>query len=189
MWLLHVCLGDVSLDIRELFWIARARQLGKRFLSACRIFKIFRAQNVPTKSPQIHLKRIRECKLFELIGLDFEGSSFFLNNSEKPHLILITFAVSRAIHLEFLVILARKTVLLVIRKSTARRGVPPRAYSGNPLIFRKARNKFPCSAMTSSKTATQDYCSQRRITCISNDELAAWGIFLGTLSALSEDSS
>lgn len=104
----------------------------------CTVCKRFRAQRATAISSPLPLNRIKESNSFEVIGVDFAGPLYTKDNSYKTYKLLITCAVSRAIHLELVPYFKTETFLMAFRRFMARRGVPSTVYSDNALTFKKA---------------------------------------------------
>ena len=137
--------GGVALTmaaIREQYWIPTLRQLVKSVRSACWGCKRFIASplTVPPPGP-LPTDRTDGGTTFEVIGTDFAGPIKYKQRKkgeEKAYLVIFTFSLSRAVHLELLSSLETSNFITCLKRLIARRGRPRVIYSDNGGTFIKA---------------------------------------------------
>ena len=87
--------------------------------------------------------RVNQVPPFCISGLDNAGPVYCSENpSHKYYILLITCAVTRAIHLELVDTLEVDDCILAIRRFAARRGMPSVFISDNAKTFESARNRI-----------------------------------------------
>ena len=128
--------------IREQYWIPTLRQLVKSVRSACWGCKRFIASHltVPPLRP-LPTDRTDGGTAFEVIGTDFAGPIKYKQRKkgeEKAYLVIFTFSLSRAVHLELLSSLETSNFITCLKRLIARRGRPRVIYSDNGGTFIKA---------------------------------------------------
>ncbi|XP_055950873.1 uncharacterized protein LOC129984959 [Argiope bruennichi] len=142
----HLSLSHAGIHIlisklRENFWIIKSRSTIRGALSRCvrcRRHESKGLQTVPTTLPE---NRVRDAKIFEIVGVDLAGP-LVLKNKSKAWIILFTCAVFRAVHLELILTLSTQGFLLGFRRFIARRGRPSIIYSDNGSNFVGSNNLF-----------------------------------------------
>ncbi|GFX85830.1 integrase catalytic domain-containing protein [Trichonephila clavipes] len=106
----HSGVSHTLVQVRQEYWILKARQTIKSLLKKCITFK----------------------------GLDFAGSLFGKYNDAKQYILLIACAVTRSIHLELVGSMTADTFLLAFRCFVARSGLYSMVTSDNARTFKRA---------------------------------------------------
>ena len=133
-------------ELRRSFWLPHGQSQVKKHLSSCR--PCGRFQNRPFKTDESALQpfRVRPAPPFATSGIDHFGP-IYLQDGKKAWILLITCAVTRAIHVELCRNLSAVETYLRLRKFLATR-VPPGSkidiYSDNAKTFLAASvMRFP----------------------------------------------
>lgn len=164
--------GGVALTlskIRERFWIVCGRQAVKKAIGQCVFCKRVRGLSynypVPPSLPDFRVSG----KAFDTTGLDFAGP--FHTDQGKCYMLLLTCAVSRAVHIELTTSLNRVEFLLAMQRFVSRRGAPTLLVSDNAKTFVSASMHLETLR---SDTACVDYLVQNRIQWVFNCPRAPW---------------
>jgi hypothetical protein len=98
----HLGVRIVLLEIRQEFWILRARQAIKKVLHKCLPCKIARNPRGQQIEAPLPADRVRPRKPFDVTGIDFAGPLYIKAESyvARGYIALFTCAITRAIHLE-----------------------------------------------------------------------------------------
>ncbi|XP_055941720.1 uncharacterized protein LOC129971768 [Argiope bruennichi] len=134
----HSGVSHTLVQIREKFWILKARQTIKSLLGRCTICKRFNSSpgnQVIAPLPDI---RVEQSSPFTIIGVDFAGPLFVKDSINKQYILLITCAVTRSVHLELVGDLTTDTFLLTFRRFISRRGLCSVVVSDNARTFKRA---------------------------------------------------
>ncbi|XP_055939487.1 uncharacterized protein LOC129969103 [Argiope bruennichi] len=142
----HLSLSHAGIHIlisklRENFWIIKSRSTIRGALSRCVRCRRHEAKGLQTVPATLPENRIRDAKIFEIVGVDLAGP-LVLKNKSKTCIILFTCAVFRAVHLELILTLSTRGFLLGFRRFIARRGRPSIIYSDNGSNFVGYNNLF-----------------------------------------------
>lgn len=135
---MHSGMRDTLVQLREKFWVPRARQLVKKCISDCTICKRFRVKAAQQITAPLPKDRVTESPPFEITGVDFAGPLFVKvkNTVEKAYIALFTCAVTRAVHLELVSSLSTESFLLAFKRFISRRGLCKIIYSDNAKTFK-----------------------------------------------------
>lgn len=101
--MLHSGVRDTIVQVRERFWILRARQQVKRIIQWCTICKKTDARRGTQVDGQLPADWVTMCHPFQAVGVDFASPLTLKRRArayQKAYIILFTCAVTRAIHLE-----------------------------------------------------------------------------------------
>lgn len=103
-------------QVREGFWLLRARQTINGILKNCIIWK--RCSPVPRDQTLARLPPacVKQANPFSVIGCDFAGPLFVKDSGNKQYIFLITCAVTRNVHLELVDNLSTDKFLLGFRR-------------------------------------------------------------------------
>ncbi|XP_015926265.2 uncharacterized protein [Parasteatoda tepidariorum] len=136
--LFHSGVAETLTQIRQRFWIVKAKQCIKATLNRCVICKRFSSR--PGTQPMAPLPefRIEQSHPFNATGLDFAGPLYIKNSDVKHYILLFTCAATRAVHLELVNSLTTENFLLAFRRFIARRGLCSVMYSDNAKTFKRA---------------------------------------------------
>ncbi|KAG8174458.1 hypothetical protein JTE90_018795 [Oedothorax gibbosus] len=113
--------------LREHYWILGGCHTIRAVIKqcqACRRFKAKKLETVPNPLPE---DRVREAKVFEVLGMDFAGPLYVKTGakmSQKVWICLFTCAVYRAVHFELISSLSTDAFLQGFRRFIGRRGRP-----------------------------------------------------------------
>ncbi|XP_064469621.1 uncharacterized protein LOC135384345 [Ornithodoros turicata] len=168
---LHAGVQDTITQVRNRFWVLRARQTVRRVLHSCLSCRRQRAELASVPTAPLPRERITQANPFSVVGLDFAGPLFITNAaSGKAYIVLFSCGVTRAIHLELASSMNAVDFLLAFRRFVSRRGVPTLVYSDN------ARTFHTCAAILSAPTTAevQDFATQHRIQWRFIVERAPW---------------
>lgn len=135
----HAGLQTVGSILREKYWIISSKRNIRSQLSKCFKCKRFSARPYTTPSIHLPLDRVRDSKVFEVVGIDLCGP-LFLKRRSKVWIVLFTCAVYRAVHLELVSNLSTECFIQALRRFICRRGRPFTIYSDNGTNFRGTNN-------------------------------------------------
>ena len=131
--------------IQRRYWIIKGRKTVKNVLRKCVVCK--RYQGKPLRSPASpDLPEFRVdhsgCA-FQVTGLDFAGPLYVKNNlnNDKVYMLLLTYASSRAIHLELTTDMSIEGFLCGFKRFIARRGIPEIVINDHFKTFRSREVK------------------------------------------------
>lgn len=113
-------------------------------------------------------------KTFEVIGVDYAGPLICQvnnNEEEKAYILLFSYSLSRAIHLELLPDQTTEGFIRSLKRFTARRGRPRKIYSDNAKTFESAA-RWLHKIMNSERL--NDYLAREDITWQFNLSRAPW---------------
>ncbi|XP_075732618.1 uncharacterized protein LOC142775163 [Rhipicephalus microplus] len=140
---LHGGVANTLMQIRQRYWIIRARRKVKRIINKC-----FLCQRYNVKPGNVQYAPMPEDRLlssgpFDAVGLDFAGPLYIKQrelhgDTSKADILLFTCATTRAVHLELTSAISTSAFFLAFRRFLARRGVPITMYSDNALAFKRA---------------------------------------------------
>ncbi|CAB0005219.1 unnamed protein product [Nesidiocoris tenuis] len=131
--------------LRQRFWILGGRRSVRKVVNDCKRCKRHSAKRVETEPSPLPENRVRNAKVFEIVGVDLAGPLYLRNDdgSSKKHWIcLFTCGVYRAVHLELISSQSTDSFLLALRRFTNRRGRPQIIYSDQGTNFVGADNAF-----------------------------------------------
>ena len=168
----HAGIQALQSRLRERFWIISSRKTIRRVLGSCVRCKRYDVKKIEASPAPLPLDRIRNCKVFEVAGVDLAGP-FYVREKEdvqKVWLVLYTCAVYRAVHLELVKSLSTDAFLLSFRRIIARRGRPSIVYSDNGTNFVGvvgAMNELDWNSINK-------FCALQRIKWRFNPPTASW---------------
>lgn len=139
---MHAGVRDTLVQIREKYWILRAKQIVKKVVSRCTLCKRFKVKAGQQTTAPLPKDRITESPPFEVTGLYFAGPLYVKaqGSIKKSYIALFTCAVTRAIHLELVSDQSTENFLLALKRFTSRRGLCKVIYSDNAKTFKRADN-------------------------------------------------
>lgn len=133
----HTGINDTISQLRQKYWLPRARQNVKTIISKCIICK--KLQGKPFNKPVIPPLpsfRVTESRAFAATCVDFTGALNIRDaNCSKCYVSLFTCAVTRAIHLELVENLSAEAFILALRRFSSRRSYPSVILSDNASNF------------------------------------------------------
>lgn len=127
--------------LRERYWLLKSRKTIRKVVRNCIHCRKFDAPAIETPQSVLPEDRVRDAKIFEIVGVDLTGP-LFLKGKQKVWIILFTCAIFRAIHLELTSSLTTESFLQALRRFISRRGRPAVIYSDNGTNFVGADNLF-----------------------------------------------
>lgn len=142
--LVHAGVKDTLVQLRERFWIIRARQLVKKIIHRCVICRKLQARPITQPSAPLPADRVTESQTFEVVGVDFAGPLILKTsgNTGKSYIVLITCAVTRAVHLELAPDMSTDSFLQAFRRFVSRRGICSVILSDNFQTFKRCRGEL-----------------------------------------------
>ncbi|KAI5754867.1 hypothetical protein M8J77_012174 [Diaphorina citri] len=145
--------------LRQQYWILGGRKTIRSVVKSCVKCKRYTAKKLevhPTPLPQ---NRVRDAKLFEILGVDLAGPLFIRGDGgcvKKVWIVLFTCAVYRAIRLEVVSSLSTDSFVQAFRRFCSKNGRPKICYSdqGTNLVgFESACQKLDWDKITQYSTA------------------------------------
>ena len=141
--LYHLGVRIILFELREGFWILRARQAIKKVLHIC--FPCKMAKNPRRRQIETPLlaDRVKTQKPFAVTGIDLAGHLYMMvgSNTRKSYIALFTCDTTRAVHLELSTDMTTDKFLLAFQ-GFVRRGLPHTVYSDNAQTFMPPTNTF-----------------------------------------------
>lgn len=165
----HADVQSVMCQLRERFWILKARKTIRSVIEKCVTCKRFNTKPMQVDPAPLPLHRVKDAAVFEITGVDFAGP-LFLREKQKAWICLYTCAVYRAVHLELVTSLSTLEFLSSFRRFIDRCGRPVIIYSDNGTNFVGANNLLKD---LNWNTISQYSCAQR-IEWRFNPPTAAW---------------
>jgi hypothetical protein len=127
--------------LREKVWIIGGRRAIKKVLTKCVTCRRFSSKCPDTVPATLPVDRVKDCKAFQVVGVDLAGP-LFLKNRSKAWVVLYTCAVYRCVHLELVSSLSTEAFLWSFQRFITRRGRPDTVFSDNGTNFVGAANLF-----------------------------------------------
>ncbi|GBM01461.1 hypothetical protein AVEN_209282-1 [Araneus ventricosus] len=119
----------------ERFWIPRGRRVVKEVLQKCVTCRRHTSKPVvPDVPAPLPVDGINRVAAFEVTGTDLAGA-IYLKEDEKAWIMIFTYAVYRAIHLELVTSLSTEAFMQAKRHFSARRGRSSIMYTDNGTNF------------------------------------------------------
>ncbi|GFY40423.1 uncharacterized protein TNIN_71421 [Trichonephila inaurata madagascariensis] len=109
-------------QVRSNYWIPKGRQLVKKVIRNCFVFRKYLAKPIDHLTSPIPSDCINQTPAFSVCGLDFAGPLYVNNFGElqKSYIVLFTCGVTRALHLEMVSDMTTNSFLLAFRRFLAR---------------------------------------------------------------------
>ncbi|XP_064461732.1 uncharacterized protein LOC135371684 [Ornithodoros turicata] len=141
---LHGGMRDTLVQVREKYWIVRARQADKKIIRSCVVCQRYNAQASRQTPAPLPASRVSQSEPFTVTGLDFAGSLIVrtIRSTRQIYFVIFVCATTRAVHLEVVQDMATPTFLLAFRRFVARRGIPSKVYSDNAYTFPKSNKEL-----------------------------------------------
>ncbi|KAG1712187.1 Conserved oligomeric Golgi complex subunit 6 [Nymphon striatum] len=132
----HGGVNVMLVTLRKLYWIIGARRLAKSVKRQCFACNRVDAQAINPPMAPLPRDRIIQARPFQVMGVDYAGPVFCHDfPNKKYYILLITCAVTRAIHLELVSSLFLDMFSLAFRRFISRRGMPVTIYADNAKTF------------------------------------------------------
>jgi len=153
-------------ELREEFWILRARQAIKKVLYTCLPCKIARSPFGQEREAPMPADRLSASRSFQVTGINFAGPLFVKGKPplRKYQIALFISATVRAVHLELCSDLTMDMFLLAFQRFIGRRGLPHTIYIDNAQTFHAAKRELAELWQALSATKTYRLIAQYGIT-------------------------
>ena len=140
----HMGVLIVLSELREEFWILRARQAITKVLHRCLPCKMAMYPFGREREAPLLPDRITASKQFQVTRIDFPGPLYAKGTPhlQKRYIVLFTYATTRAVYLELCGDMTRNTFLLAFQRSIGRRGLPHTIYTVNKETFHVANKEL-----------------------------------------------
>lgn len=163
-------------DVRDRYWILRARKIVRRVVSRCTLCKGFKARAGQQTTAPLPKDRVTESPPFKVTGVDFAGPLYVKaqGSLKKSYIALFTCAVTRAIHLELVSDQSTENFLLAFKRFISRRGLCKVIYSDNARTFKRADQDLRELWKTIKDPQLREFFSGKGITWRFIAERAAW---------------
>ena len=152
-------------ELRQMYWIPKARSTIKSYLQKCVVCK--KRSSRPQAPLMADLPEARfDCQRpFSSVGLDFFGPLHVRvgRRTERRYVLLITCLASRALHLEVTPSLDTDSFLLALRRFIARRGKPAQIFSDNWKSFKRADRELREAMRSWNRAHISDAMTQEDI--------------------------
>ena len=137
--LCHAGVNTMVATLRAAYFILGLRCTAKRVKRACVSCQRFDSKPCNEEAAPLPGCRVSEAPPFSVTGVDFAGPIFCIDFPRKKfYVCLFTCAVTRAVHHEMTEALSLEEFMMVLRRFSARRGVPRIIYSDNAPTFKGA---------------------------------------------------
>lgn len=174
--LCHLRTDIVLANLRQEFWVLRARQMVKKVLKACFACKKLSARPINADEAPLPRPRVEVGDVFKNVGVDLMGPFDVTIETKirKVWICLFTCSVPLGIHLELVENLSAEAFLGALKRFIATRGRPERFVSENGTNFVRAEKALTCLWESARKDSTRDYLCSQRCTWSFNIPRAAW---------------
>ncbi|XP_063828939.1 uncharacterized protein LOC135078268 [Ostrinia nubilalis] len=150
----HGGVETVLNEIRQRFWVIRARPIVRSVIKSCQQCRIRRAvAAVPPTGDHPTGRLAHHQRPFTYTGLDYFGplSVTVGRQHQKRYVALFTCLTTRAVHLEVAASLSTDSAVLALRRMMARRGQPSEIWSDNGTNLRGADVELQRAALQASR--------------------------------------
>ncbi len=155
------------MQTREQHWILRARQLIKRVVSRCTLCKRFQAKAGQQTTAPLPKDRITESPPFEFtgVGLDFAGPLYMKVQAsmKKSDIVLFTYAVTRAVHIELVFDQSTENFLLALKRFISRKGLCKVIYLDNARTLKRVDQDLRKPRRSIKESQLQAFFSEKGI--------------------------
>lgn len=172
----HLGVHIVLTELRQQFWILRARQAIRKVLHDCMPCKIARNRHADALEAPLPADRVQPTKPFSHIGIDFAGPLYIRSGgtAKKAYILLITCSATRALHLELTTDLSTDRFLMALQRFVGRRGLPHTIYSDNGQTFHAANKELKEFGSVLLDPRTHQYLAHHNVTWKFIPPRAAW---------------
>ena len=152
-------------ELRQIYWIPKARSAVKSYLHSCAVCKRRRARPQPPLMADLPEARFDSRHAFSSIGLDFFGPVHVRarRGSERRFILLVTCLSTRAVHLEVTSSLDTDSFLMALRRFMARRGRPSQIHCDNWKSFKRGERELRESLQKWNEMQISDSLTQQNI--------------------------
>ena len=143
--LYHAGVRQVMSSLRGIYWIPHCRRTVAKFVRSCVKCRRVTAGFYPVPDPPpLPDFRVAKVDAFDHIGVDHCGPLYVKEGKKelKCYVLIITCAVTRAVHLELVADMSVQEFMLGFRKFVGRRGLPSFILSDNSLTFKCASSEL-----------------------------------------------
>lgn len=156
----HANTETVMNELRQKYWILRARVTLRTVASRCALCQLRRAK--PSQPRMADLPAVRlghGLNAFSHCGIDYFGPITVTigRRHEKRWGVLFTCLTMRAVHLEIAHSLSADSTIMAIQRMTARRGQPSILFSDNGTNLRGANEELKTAFLNMDRKRLQDY--------------------------------
>jgi hypothetical protein len=120
--------------LREKYWILQTRKAVRKVIHSCIKCRRFMAKAPESGPAALPNDRIKEAKVFQVVGVDLAGPLFLLDNT-KVWIVLFTCAVYRCVHMELVSTLSTEGFMAALERFIHRRGRMETIYCDNGKNF------------------------------------------------------
>jgi len=138
----HSGVNAMLTALRGEYWMINGRRTAKTVTRGCIACQKMDALQQMSPVADLHETRVQQMDPFAVIGLDYAGPLYCADLEGKSYILLITCAVTRAVHLEVTESLSLKDFVLAFRRFAARRGIPSQIWSDNAKTFIAGKQKL-----------------------------------------------
>ena len=140
---MHMGTEQILANMRETYWIPTGRKLVRGIVRSCHACKRQKAVCYPIPPPPpLPEIRLWERPPFTITGIDYAGPFHTNNKKKQSFVLLLTCAVTRAVHLELTESQNITDTVLAFRRFVARRGRPHWIISDNGGSFCSMGQQF-----------------------------------------------
>ena len=139
----HAGVNVVLTELRNEYWLIGCRRICKQVKKECvSCQRIYAPADSQTMSP-LPTMRVTQSPPFSVTGLDHGGPLYCGDYvGKKFYILLLTYAVTQAIHLELVDSLSCETTVMAPRRFISRRGMPSIILSDNAKGFWAAKQRL-----------------------------------------------
>ena len=139
----HCGVDSLIENLRNEYCIIKCRRVVKRVRKECIRCQRFDARHCRQRAAPLPESRVRPTAPFANCGVDYAGPLYCKDQSDKKfYILLITCAVTRAVHLELTESQNLSDFVLAFRRFVSRRGLPSHVYSDNAKTFLHAHKEL-----------------------------------------------
>ena len=132
----HAGVKQIISTVRNRFWVIGLRTMARKVKRECFFCQKLDARSSDQMVAPLPGSRVSRSPPFSVIGIDYAGPLYCADlDGQKSYILLITCAVTRAIHLELVPSLSLSDFMLAFRRFVSRRGLPSIIYSDNAKTF------------------------------------------------------
>ncbi|GFY11899.1 integrase catalytic domain-containing protein [Trichonephila clavipes] len=173
---MHGGTASTLAHVRSNYWIPKGRQLVKKVIRNCFICRKYLTKPIDQLTSPLPSDRTNQTPAFSVCSLDFVGPLYVNNFGElqKSYIVLFTYGVTKALHLELVSDMATNSFLLAFRRFLARRGNCKVIYSGNAKTFLKSKKEIENLSRILSQSMVQNFIAKERIIWQNIIEKSPW---------------
>ena len=132
--------GQLTLNSsRAEYWIPRGKNVSNKVIKNCVKCSRFGSEAPVQIMADLPSQRLHAGSPFRNTGIDLAGPIMTKENSKSYIMVFVCFA-TKAIHIELVTDLSKKSCIMTLKRFIARRGLPEKLFSDNRTNFIRARN-------------------------------------------------